>query len=261
MSIGVRAIPVPLLIWICLHFFSSIAAADGQCREPAGRLVSVQGQVQVQSSGQQTWVAVRIDDSLCPGDGGRAAVALANESILRIDQNGTLSIGSTTTGKSSLLKLMQGVLHIFSHRPNALKIETPYVSGAVEGTEFLVRAEPEKTVIIVFEGKVSAVNGQGRLEVASGQAIVAERGMAPQYITVVRPRDAVHWMLYEAYALQAIIEVVQNNPEQALRLASKAVALNPRSPAAALAMSYARQAVFDIPGALAILDQADESNP
>jgi len=188
-------------------------------------------------------------------------VALANESILRIDQNGTLSIGSTTTGKSSLLKLMQGVLHIFSHRPNALKIETPYVSGAVEGTEFLVRAEPEKTVIIVFEGKVSAVNGQGRLEVASGQAIVAERGMAPQYITVVRPRDAVHWMLYEAYALQAIIEVVQNNPEQALRLASKAVALNPRSPAAALAMSYARQAVFDIPGALAILDQADESNP
>ena len=195
MSIGVRAIPVPLLIWICLHFFSSIAAADGQCREPSVRLVSVQGQVQVQSSGQQTWVAVRIDDSLCPGDGGRAAVALANESILRIDQNGTLSIGSTTTGKSSLLKLMQGVLHIFSHRPNALKIETPYVSGAVEGTEFLVRAEPEKTVIIVFEGKVSAVNGQGRLEVASGQAIVAERGMAPQYITVVRPRDAVHWTL------------------------------------------------------------------
>jgi len=317
MSIGARVLLVPLLVGVCIHCFNSGAGAGERCREPAGRLVSVQGQVQVQSSAQGPWAAARIDDYLCPddslrvGDRGRAAVALANQSILRIDRNSTLSLGPALTGKSSLLRLLQGVLHIFSHRPNALNIETPYVSGAVEGTEFVVRAEAEKTVIIVFEGRVRAVNGLGQLEVASGQAIVAEWGMAPHYVTVVRPRDAVQWTLYypviidlpggrelqgetdpllqavdhlavgrvaearvliadileknpassEAYALQAIIEVVQNNQEQARRLASKAIALDPRSAAAALAMSYVQQAGFDIPGALATLAKAHASNP
>ena len=44
-------------------------------------------------------------------------------------------------------------------------------------------------------------------------------------------------------------------------LAAKAVALNPRSAAAALALSYAQQAHFDIAGALATLEKAEAANP
>ncbi len=187
MNCGARVFLVPWIVVVCIHIYCSTAGAAERCREPAGRLVSVQGEAQVLESGLATWDPVPTDLSLCPGDTlrvgthGRVAVVLANESILRIDQNSTLTFGDFSTGTASLVKLLKGILHIFSHRPRSLDIATPYVNGAVEGTEFLVQVKPENTVIIVFEGKVRAVNGQGRLDVSTGQAIVAERGMAPKY--------------------------------------------------------------------------------
>ncbi len=55
----------------------------------------------------------------------------------------------------------------------------------------------------------------------------------------------------DAYALQAIIAVVQNDKEQALTLATKAVELDQASSTARLALSYAQQAHFNIEDALA----------
>ncbi|MEJ2155251.1 MAG: TonB-dependent receptor, partial [Desulfobacteraceae bacterium] len=54
----------------------------------------------------------------------------------------------------------------------------------------------------------------------------------------------------EALALQAVIAVVQNQREEAQRIAQDAVQSNTKSTAAQLALSYARQAYFDLPGAL-----------
>ena len=48
----------------------------------------------------------------------------------------------------------------------------------------------------VFQGLVVASNEQGKLDVGSGQAVTAKKGMAPQYMAVVKPRDAVQWTLY-----------------------------------------------------------------
>ncbi|GJL73702.1 MAG: hypothetical protein NMNS01_29010 [Nitrosomonas sp.] len=60
----------------------------------------------------------------------------------------------------------------------------------------------------------------------------------------------------DAYALSAIIDVVQNNKEQALVLANQAVELNQTSPTAKLALSYAQQAHFEIEEALASVQGA-----
>ncbi len=54
----------------------------------------------------------------------------------------------------------------------------------------------------------------------------------------------------DAYALLAIIAVVQNEKDQALALANKAVTLDQHSAAAHLALSYVRQAQFEIDPAL-----------
>lgn len=315
-----RAVVFQVQVVISILFLQALiptlAVADS-CKETAGRLVSIQGEAQILRSGLTAWGPLQPDEAFCPGDmlrvntGGRVAVVLANESVLRVDQNSTLIFQESTVEKFSLIKLLNGVLHIFSHRPRSLNIATPYVNGAVEGTEFLVQSGTANTVITVFEGLVTAANAQGKLAVASGQAIVADKGAAPRYMTVVRPRDAVQWTLYypaiidmpageerqpesdlirqasaglavgrvqeareivarvleaepsnsEALALQATIEVVQNNKEQALAMATRAVALNPRSAAAALALSYAQQAHFDIAGSLATLEKAEAANP
>jgi Tfp pilus assembly protein PilF len=65
----------------------------------------------------------------------------------------------------------------------------------------------------------------------------------------------------EAYAFRAVINVVQNNNEQALADANRAVELSPDSSAAKIALSYAQQASFDIPGATDTLQQAVQQQP
>ncbi|MEO6562596.1 MAG: TonB-dependent receptor, partial [Nitrosospira sp.] len=65
----------------------------------------------------------------------------------------------------------------------------------------------------------------------------------------------------DAYALQAIIAVVQNDKDQALTLATKAVELDQTSSTARLAISYAQQAHFKIEVALASVQKAVELDP
>ncbi len=60
----------------------------------------------------------------------------------------------------------------------------------------------------------------------------------------------------DAYALKAIIAVVQNDKEQALAMATHAVELNSLSPTAKLALSYAQQAHFEIEDALTSVQEA-----
>ena len=71
----------------------------------------------------------------------------------------------------------------------------------------------------------------------------------------VDPRSA------DALALQSIIAVVQNDKEQALGLATSAVAANPQSASAKIALSYAQQAHFDVDGALKSLQEAVKAEP
>ncbi len=64
----------------------------------------------------------------------------------------------------------------------------------------------------------------------------------------------------DAYALQAIIAVVQNKKNLALNFAMQAVKLNPTSATANLALSYAQQAHFDIEDALATVHETVKLN-
>ncbi|MGH8480555.1 MAG: hypothetical protein ACREXK_13550 [Gammaproteobacteria bacterium] len=91
---------------------------------------------------------------------------------------------------------MSGAPQSFSRQPWLLKVTTPHLQGDIDGTEFYVQAEDDRSLLIVLEGRVLVSNDKGRLTVASGQAATAEAGKAPVYHIVVRPRDAVQWALY-----------------------------------------------------------------
>jgi tetratricopeptide (TPR) repeat protein len=65
----------------------------------------------------------------------------------------------------------------------------------------------------------------------------------------------------DAFALQSIIAVVQNEKEKALDIAKKAVESDPKSASALIALSYAQQANFDLEGARNSLKQAAQSSP
>jgi tetratricopeptide (TPR) repeat protein len=197
-----KAIGYHLAVMLCLHFFLLPGETLGKCEKPVGFLVSLQGEAQMKRAGQPTWQPIVGTAEFCAGDSlsvgkkGRAAVMLTNETVLRLDQLSTITFAQPSPQGFSLLEFFRGAMHIFCHRPRSLKVVTPYVNGVVEGTEFLVKVDGESANITVFEGRVDAVNDQGRLIVSGGQSVSAEAGVAPHYRAVVKSRDAVAWTLY-----------------------------------------------------------------
>jgi tetratricopeptide (TPR) repeat protein len=65
----------------------------------------------------------------------------------------------------------------------------------------------------------------------------------------------------DAYALQAVIALVEDDKDKALDLASKAVHFDPKSPTARLSLSYAHQAHFKIEDALTSVREAVNLDP
>jgi tetratricopeptide (TPR) repeat protein len=351
-QIRAHFIILALIIGILAGYVLPGVVAAQTCEEWVGKVVSVQGEVYARRAGETQWLPVKMNDMFCPGDmirtqgRSRAAIVLRNEAILRLDQKTTISFSGLEKEQTSILDLATGAVHFFSRFPRGLKVITPFVNAAVEGTEFFIRVEGDRTLLSIFEGQVAATNKLARLILSRGESAVAQAGQAPVPLVVVNPRDAVKWALYyppvleyrpadfgsdtgwqakvrrsiefywngdltsafssieglpediqdprfytyragllltvgcvdeagvdikralnldpsnsQAFALQSIIAVVQNQRDQALDLASKAVELAPESPAARVALSYALQAGFDLQGALSSLREAVELGP
>ena len=199
----IRASLLCLAIMLSLLAWPSVSSAAAAICEPwVAKLVSVQGNVQVRRAGETQWQPVRLDETYCAGDmirvqeHSRAAVVLRNEINLRLDQNTTITLIGLERERTSLLDLLIGAAYFFSRIPRSLKVTTPFVNAAVEGTEFFVRVERDQAFLSIFEGLVAAVNQAGSLTLASGQSAIARVGEAPIPRVVVRPRDAVQWALY-----------------------------------------------------------------
>ena len=303
-------------ITLALLSFTSKTYASESCIPTMAHVVSVQGTVELRRAEQTNWEPVSMNSQLCAGDmirarsHNRAALRLNNESMLRLDQKTTITFPKIQADKStSLLDLLNGAIHVITRTPMPFRIRTPYVSAAVDGTEFFVGIDGNSTRLVVYEGQVTASNDHGSLSLVDNEAAITFQDQAPQRDAIVRPTDAVQWALHyptiidhlsdyssqdkqsahslthqagrlltvgradeamisieqaltlepnnsDAYALQAIIAVVQNDKDQALNSAMQAVELNPTSATAKLALSYAQQAHFDIEDALATVHEA-----
>lgn len=170
------------LLLLCLPW---PASSDEHCNEWVGKAVSIQGDVQIRKEGDIDWQVLKTNAVFCSGDmiralaRSRAGVVLKNGSTIRLDQNSTLTFEGIAKENTFLLKLLKGAAHIFSRVPRKMKIATPFVNGAVEGTEFLVRVEPAQTTMTVFEGRLLASNDAGAFRVLAGQSVITEEGKAP----------------------------------------------------------------------------------
>ncbi|MCE5334436.1 MAG: TonB-dependent receptor [Desulfobacteraceae bacterium] len=192
---------LPLFILLGVLFATSVECCAA-CGEWLGRVVSAQGTVQVRKAGELRWVDAGIDDILCPGDSlrvlenSRAAVLLRNETVMRLDQNSTLTLSGVDKANTVEVDFVSGIALFFSRFPFSLRLFTPFVNANVEGTEFLVNVGRNETLLSVFEGRVKAYNDVGTLVLGRGESAVASAGGPPVVKVVARPADAVHWALY-----------------------------------------------------------------
>jgi tetratricopeptide (TPR) repeat protein len=193
-----------ILLAVALAQCHVSAYAQASCKVPAGRFASLSGTVQVRGDTQPDWRAAKPADRLCTGDSirvgelSRAAIVLANETVMRLDQNTTMRLVDIR-GKPeerSLIELLKGAIQSFVRKPRLLSVNTPYLNGSIEGTEFQARVEDNRASILVLEGRVVASNGLGNVATRPGELAEAQANSAPTAQPLARPRDAVQWSLY-----------------------------------------------------------------
>lgn len=194
-----RVLPIAAVVALVLP---GVAAAAAPCEPVVATVVAAQGRVEVRRPPSATWEAVSAGEALCPEDAlrvrerSRAAVALSDGSLLRLDQETTITLIATAEPRASLIDLVRGAAHFLSRVTRGLRIRTPFVNGTVEGTEFWVEVTGDRTLLTVLEGRVTVENVAGRLTLGSGEAALARAGAPPVPYLVVRPRDAVQWALH-----------------------------------------------------------------
>ncbi len=218
-----RGLWSPLLLFFL--FYTTISgipaqAADDQaaCRSSFARVVSIQGTIEVLRSGGTNWARVaQLDTSVCPGDRlrsgpqSRAALFVQPETLVRVDQNTSVTISQTDD--ETLVELTQedvvavsagahacGAGYFITRFPRKFKVKTPHLNAAVEGTEFLVAMRCESTDLSVIEGKVLASSAGSNVfpsqSVVSGQTLTVGGGEPPAIKLLIKPTDAVQWTLY-----------------------------------------------------------------
>jgi tetratricopeptide (TPR) repeat protein len=179
------------------------SASGADCENWVARTVSTQGRVETRRAGEAQWLPVRLGTTHCLGDAvrlgplSRAAIVLRDGAVLRLDQNTTITFTPPAEPVGTWIDLLTGAVHFFSRSPRSLRINTPFVNGVIEGTEFLIEANAVEGRISVWEGRVLAENAHGSLVLVPGQSAAARLGQAPALRPiVVRPADAVSWALY-----------------------------------------------------------------
>ncbi len=181
---------------------STQALSASECETPVAQAVSLQGRVEIHSAEASDWTAVRLNERLCPGDrirvgaNSRAGLTLHNETLLRLDENTSVTINAPAEDGTSWLDLLQGVSHFISRIKHSFKVKTPYVNASIEGTEFVVSADADEARITVIEGQVLAQNPQGELMLGPGEQAVSVKAGAPRTALTLSPYDAVKWALY-----------------------------------------------------------------
>jgi len=189
--------------------------AAASCAPTVGRVVSLQGNVEVQRAGTPSWLKVsRLDTTICAGDRlrtdalSRAALFVQPETLVRVDENTTISLNQTTdevlvefhtdeVSQTAQNALSCGAGYFITRFPKKFKVSTPHMNAAVEGTEFMVESSCKASTLTVLEGQVlsQAVATQESRSLTAGQRLEAGPTAGSAFNTVIKPVDAVQWVL------------------------------------------------------------------
>jgi tetratricopeptide (TPR) repeat protein len=204
------------LIFTAAGATPALAQEAATCAPAVARVVSIQGPLEVQRAGSSAWLQIkRLDTSVCAGDRlrtgplARAALFVEPETLVRVDRNTTIALSVTTAeivveffqddvAGASLDTHSCGAGYFITRFPKKFRVSAPHLNAAVEGTEFQVALRCDATELAVLEGAVRSETLPAREErvVTGGQLLVASPTAPAAFSTVVKPTDAVQWVLY-----------------------------------------------------------------
>jgi tetratricopeptide (TPR) repeat protein len=204
-----------LLISLCLGTYPAAAGAP-----PAGRLILVQGEVQVRRAGAMQWEPARLHQELYEGDALRtgsasqAAVLCIDESQVRLNERTLLILKSVAPSPrlrpaevtpaapkapaTSIYQVPQGEIWLRNKREKfQFELETPAATATIRGTEINIRVGQDGAArVTLLEGSICLANAYGEVCLRPGEEGFVVPGQAPTKQVLVQPADAVQWSLY-----------------------------------------------------------------
>jgi Flp pilus assembly protein TadD len=182
----------------------------------SGSIVSLQGVGEVRPAQTTDWKKAAVRQGLFGGDFVRTgdlsqmAILFADQTQVRLNQNSQLQIKSVADGPSGQTAVRLNAGRAWSQaKPQTfigglaasfrtafrLNMETPSATMSIRGTDWEVEVAPNgRTQLVVLSGVVDMGNEQGSVQVARGEAAVAEVGKAPVKIVLTNPAERVQWV-------------------------------------------------------------------
>ncbi len=150
----------------------------------------IRGDVSMERSDANEWVAVTVNTPLVPGDtiatgtGARAEVQLNFSNVVRLDQNTEVKIADLNDSRIQL-QVARGLadLAVFKDNQANSEVDTPNVavSPLQPGTYRIEVDSGSMTLVTVRDGQAQVSTPQGSTNINAGQQITVEGEQNPQY--------------------------------------------------------------------------------
>ncbi|OGI20370.1 MAG: hypothetical protein A3B68_02470 [Candidatus Melainabacteria bacterium RIFCSPHIGHO2_02_FULL_34_12] len=224
-----------LLIFACFNLPANAILQE----KPAGRIISLSGDVTVAKNGTQS--KAKPFQELTPGDvittgvNSRAAILLRDESLIKLNSNSQITIKNVIPSVKPVLAGPQEKTQIKNNngeiwvrtknRPGEMEIDTKSGSAAIRGTEFILYSDDNKTLLTLINGSAELSNSLGSVLVAQNEQGESTPDTAPvkRALTVEEADNAVQWIFYfpenlkydvKDSSLEVLIENYKNNPDK-----------------------------------------------
>ena len=203
------------LLGMCLISSSTLSltpidvAAQTTEPKPAGTntsaVLTIQGSVEVAAAGSTQWTPAKVDQVLRPGDkvrtgeASRVTLRLPSQVVLRLTEHSSIEIRPPeASGEKTQLRMNSGGAYFFGRgKPGEIDIRTPMASGAIRGTEFLIRVDAQSgTQFTLLEGAMDVVQEGTRIPLQPGELAIARSGDGIHKTAALHVDQLIQWALY-----------------------------------------------------------------
>ncbi|MEY4669647.1 MAG: hypothetical protein RL518_2346 [Pseudomonadota bacterium] len=170
--------------------------------QPVAKVYLAEGSVEVRRHSATAWSPLATGDPLNEGDtvrtggDGQAAFKFVDGALVRIGRLSALTFNSVGDATRPEMTQHKGRAFFFSRGSRTEpSIKTPYATAAIYGTELIVDVSDDQTRFDVLHGSIKASNSKGEESGTAGESITARKGLSLTKTILVKPADAVQWMI------------------------------------------------------------------
>lgn len=151
---------------VLLALLLAIAALPALAQQPAALVDGVQMPAWLERGGRKTplvaGMELRAGDRITTGEGSRVLMKLAEGSVVKLGENGTLRIAGIEPGKEvfrAALEVLEGAFRFTTDilsrsRKREVSVTLERVTIGIRGTDFWGRSRAERQVVCLIEGAI-----------------------------------------------------------------------------------------------------------